>query len=264
MLAGMIVMPFEPRRFSTAAAHYLAGRIPYEPRLIQRVVELTGLTPASRVLDLGCGPGQLAKAFAPFVHEAMGVDPEPEMLRAARTDAPANVQFVEGSSYDLSPQWGRFQLVAMGRSFHWMDRVETLRRFETSIEPGGALALFHDSHPELPENAWWPEAQAIIRRYTPEGEHHSRRGPGWVPHKTLLLNSRFSQLEEIAVIERRTMTVDGLAERALSFSSVSHARIGELADTMVAELRQLMQTKAPDGVFTEVVATEALLATRAG
>jgi trans-aconitate methyltransferase len=60
-------VPFEPRRFRTAAAHYLAGRVAYPPRLISRVAEICGLEASGRLLDLGCGPGQLAKAFAPFV-----------------------------------------------------------------------------------------------------------------------------------------------------------------------------------------------------
>jgi len=40
---------FEPRRFKTAAAHYLAGRPAYARRLIARV---TGLTPLARPTPL--------------------------------------------------------------------------------------------------------------------------------------------------------------------------------------------------------------------
>ena len=55
---------FQPRRFRSAAPHYLAGRPPYAPRLIRHVAHFTGLAPDARVLDLGCGPGMLAGAFA--------------------------------------------------------------------------------------------------------------------------------------------------------------------------------------------------------
>ena len=59
-------LPFEPHRFRTAASHYLAGRPPYAPSLIRGVAELCGLSDVHRVLDLGCGPGQIAAAFAFF------------------------------------------------------------------------------------------------------------------------------------------------------------------------------------------------------
>jgi trans-aconitate methyltransferase len=140
MVGGMSQPPiFEPRRFRTAARHYLAGRPPYAARLIEDVAEFCGLSTRHRLLDLGCGPGQLAKAFAAKVGSVLGIDPEPEMLALAREDAAPNTEWRQGSSHDLGPELGRFQLVTMGRSFHWMDRVETLRRLDGMIDPGGAI-----------------------------------------------------------------------------------------------------------------------------
>ena len=77
---------FQPRRFRTAAQHYLAGRPAYAPRLIRHVARFTGLAPEHRVLDLGCGPGMLAGAFAPLAGEVIAMDPEPEMLRIAEAE----------------------------------------------------------------------------------------------------------------------------------------------------------------------------------
>ncbi len=256
------IEPFEPRRFQTAAEHYLRGRLAYSERLIRRVAELTCLTKQHNVLDLGCGPGQLAIAFAPFAHTVTGVDPEPEMLRIARAGAPRTVRWIEGSSYDLGTQWGSFHLVTMGRSFHWMDRPETLRRLDAIIDPEGAVALFHDSHPELPENRWWPEYRALIHRYVPESDRPARRAPDWVRHESVLLDSAFSVLEEISVIERRQATVDGLIARAFSMSSTSEAKLGARTVELAEEIRALMAKLTPTGAFTEIVSTEALIATR--
>jgi len=149
-----VVFPFEKRRFRTAAPHYLQGRPPYAARLIARVAALTGLAAAHRVMDLGCGPGQLAHAFAPYAAQVVAIDPEPEMLRIARDQAPANVEFIEASSYDLSPHLGQFHLVTIGRAFHWMDRTDTLRRLDGLTDADGAVAFFSDSHlePDIPGN----------------------------------------------------------------------------------------------------------------
>jgi ubiquinone/menaquinone biosynthesis C-methylase UbiE len=252
---------FEPRRFRTAARHYLAGRPPYAARLIEDVIKFCGLSIRHRLLDLGSGPGQLAKAFAPKVGSVLGIDPEPEMLAIARQDAAPNIQWQQGSSHDLGPELGRFQLVTMGRSFHWMDRVETLRRLDGMIEPGGAVALFRDSHPDLPENAWRDEFRALLTRY---GATSTHRGPGWVPHTSVLLSSPFSALEEISVIERRSTPAETLIERALSMSSTSRAHIGERADLLAAELRTWLAQLAPDGMICEIIATTALIARRPG
>ena len=253
---------FEPHRFRTAARHYLAGRPPYAARLIEDVAKFCGLSARHRLLDLGCGPGQLAKAFAPKVGSVLGVDPEPEMLALARQASAPNVQWRQGSSHDLGPELGRFQLVTMGRSFHWMDRVETLRRLDGMIEPSGAVILFRDNHPDLPENAWRGEFRALLARYEETRPPH--RSPDWVPHLSVLLDSPFSSLEEISVIERRSTKAETLVERALSMSSTSRAHIGERADLLAAELNAWLSRLAPDNVISEVIASTALIARRPG
>jgi len=58
--------PFDPERYRSAAAHYERGRVPYASALIRRVAEATGLGPHHQLLDLGCGPGPLARSFAPL------------------------------------------------------------------------------------------------------------------------------------------------------------------------------------------------------
>ena len=146
--------PFTPERYRSA--HYEHGRIPYAPSLIRRVAEVTGLGSEHRVLDLGCGPGPLARGFAPLVREVVAIDPSPEMLSEARVLAGqgSNIRFVTGSSYEVDPVLGHFHLAVMGRSFHWMDRVDTLMRLDKTIESAGAVALFYDSAPSIPANAW--------------------------------------------------------------------------------------------------------------
>jgi SAM-dependent methyltransferase len=255
-------IPFEPRRFQTAAAHYLAGRPAYAPRLIERVVELCSLGAADRILDLGCGPGQLAIALAPFVGSVLGVDPEPEMLRIAYGSAPANVRWRAGSSYDLAADWGGFRAVVMGRSFHWMDRADTLRRLEDMIEPDGAVVLFKDSHPQVPENTLRREFRALLEKHAPASAKSGPSAPGWVPHITLLLDSTFNQLEEISVIDRREVAAEVLIDRAFSMSSTARSRLGEQADALESDIRELTARLAPSGWFTEVVATTALIARR--
>ncbi len=135
---------FDLRRFRTSAEYYVRGRLSYPDRLIAQVVALTKLNRKHAVLDLGCGPGFLAVAFAPYAGRVDGIDPEPEMIEVAETYArekDAEVTFQLGSSYGLNPFLGPFHLVTMGRAFHWMDRAETLKLLDPMVGRGGALAF---------------------------------------------------------------------------------------------------------------------------
>lgn len=252
-------------RFRSAARHYLAGRPNYAPRLIDRVARFTGLTTEHRVLDLGCGPGLLAGAFARLAGEVIGIDPEPEMLRIAEiTFGATGARFVEGSSAELSPALGHFRLVTMGRSFHWMDRTDTLRRLDAIIEPGGAVALFASRHcEEVPDNTWLAEYRAAVRRYAVGDRSHVRHSvDSWVRHEAFLLDSAFSVVDEIGVIERRQVSVDQLIHRALSRSSTTEERLGSAASRLAADIEALLRPMTADGVLTEMIATSALIGRR--
>ena len=259
-------LAFEPHRFRSAAAHYLPGRPAYAAGLIARVAERFRLGSADRVLDLGCGPGPLAVAFAPFTGAVVAIDPEPEMLYAASQAAAAakvTIEFVQGSSYDLGPQLGRFRLVTIGRAFHWMDRVDTLRRLDGIVEPDGGIALFEDRHLRVPENRWERAYDKLIDSYAEShaGLAHAK-SDDWVRHEAVLLDSPFAQLERIGVIERRRTPVERFVDRAFSRSSTAPERLGPRAADLARDIRALFADVATDGLVTEVIESEALIATR--
>ena len=252
------------RRFRSAAKYYLAGRPFYSSLLIRRVVELCGLNDTHRVLDLGCGPGQLAAAFVPFVGEVLALDPEPEMLEIARkTSGHLNIRFVQGASSDLAPQLGRFQAVTIGRAFHWMERAATLNVLDAMIEPNGAVVLFDDNHPDVPQNSWNNSFRKIIENYSAgDVVREKLRSPEWLRHEAILLASPFAEMERISIIERRVTPIERFTDRALSFSSTSRQRLGAKAGNLIGELEQLMAKFASNGHVAEVVESTALIAKR--
>lgn len=260
------VIAFEPRRFESAAPYYLEGRPAYAPRLIARVSNLLGLNAAQRLLDLGTGPGLLAVAFAHYIADITAIDPEPEMLRFAAQHASNSgvlLHLLEGSSYTLDESLGAFDLVTIGRAFHWMDRTATLQTLDKIIRPGGALALFSTRHPALPENGWSKEYDALRETHgEPNSHRFIRRSPDWVPHEKILLDSAFPVLERISVIERRSTPLEDFIARGLSLSSSSPGRIGTSAAEFAVELRRVLLKYAVDGVIEEIVESEALLAFR--
>jgi ubiquinone/menaquinone biosynthesis C-methylase UbiE len=255
-----------PDRFRHAAVHYLSGRAAYSPRLIRRVAQSCRLDGTQRLLDLGCGPGQLSIAFSSWVAEGLALDPEAHMLRIASDLAAGiapNIEFRAASSYDLSPDMGPFRLAAIGRAFHWMDRVDTLRRLDELIEPEGALALFATSQPEGTSEPWIAEYQSLLDHYAQADPARARRKSGdWEPHEAVLMRSAFSSLERVSVIERRRVSVEALMLRPLTMSSLSRSHLGERLDELLSRVKQLLDAHASDGWLNEWVESTALIARR--
>ncbi|EJC81482.1 methylase involved in ubiquinone/menaquinone biosynthesis [Rhizobium leguminosarum bv. trifolii WSM2297] len=264
----MTTVPFTPRRFRTTAAYYSRFRVPYPDALIERVATRTGLRPGDRLLDLGCGPCQIGIAFARLAGaDVIGLDPEPEMLEAARENAAAagvRAELVLGSSYDLSPAFAPLKMTAMGRSFHWMDRAATLQMLETLTEPGGTVVLFGDRH-ICASPAWREAMESVSERLSPEvmrAEQQFLRGQDFRKHEEFLLRSAFRKLECIGIVAERVIDADEIVGRAFSMSVTSPQALGDRTMEFEQALRSELAALAPDGKFTEIVESNALIAFR--
>jgi SAM-dependent methyltransferase len=254
-------------RFRDTVAAYQKYRLDYPPRLIARLIALAGLKTGDAVLDLGCGPGNLALAFARAGMAVTAMDPEPEMLAAAEAATRAqglSIRFVQGGSSDLKEADGPFQLAAMGRAFHWMDRAATLKVLDRIVSPGGGVALFHDAHPPVEENGWFRALGRVREKYgRAQMAHVKERGEGGHRrYEPYLFVSAFTRLDGLSVTIRLPITEDGIVGRAFSTSVCSAQALGPRAEAFEAELRAALRELAPDGNFIEIAEMVALLARR--
>ena len=257
---------FEPHRFRSTVPYYARYRVPYPDPLIEFVAQYCGLGPGDRVLDLGCGPGQLAVAFARLGATVTAIDPEPAMLAAAKEraqEAGVALTLIEGSSHDLGPALGHFRLAAMGRSFHWMDRDATLTALDGLIDPGGAVVLFGDRRVEGAGANWREILDRLRREFLPAraAERHRRRTER-EPHEAVLLRSVFSRLERHGVISHRMLSPDEIVGRIYSLSDTSPEVLGDLRLAFEKKLRAALARLARRRELSEVVEINALIARR--
>jgi len=257
---------FEPHRFRSTIPFYERYRIPYPDALIATVAESCAIGPGSALLDLGCGPGQLAIAFARLGATATAMDPDPAMLEAARAraaEAGVALSLVEGSSYDLSPALGRFHLVTMGRSFHWMDREATLVALDGIIEPGGAVVLFGNERLETPGADWPALVKRLREEFVPEREtaRHWRKIERDT-HGAVLARSAFSRIDRRAVTVSRTLTPDEIVGAIYTHSDTSPEVLGDRRPAFESALREGLAQLSAEGNFAEVAEVTAMIASR--
>jgi len=267
-------MTEQDRRFRDTAGDYQLYRLDYPPRLVARLAGLAGLKPGDAVLDLGCGPGNLAIPLARMGMAVTAMDPEPDMLAAAQETAKAGsgnlpIRFVHGGSGDLTESDGPFRLVTIGRAFHFMDRAAVLDLLDRIVTQDGGIALLHDAHPPVPENDWYKvllrisdrHGRALFARATAKDV---TRG-GHRRYETALYASAFTQLDGLSVTTRTNVTEDQIVGRAFTTSICARGVLGApAAAAFEAELRMALREIAPDGSFTEIAEMVALLARRPG
>jgi SAM-dependent methyltransferase len=123
--------------------------------------DLAGTVPKT-ILDMGCGTGRLARAFAAVGHRVTGADPAPGMLAVARSRAGADaVTWIESDAAGLCVD-ARFDLIVMtGHAFQALIEDEDVRRalanLRRHLAPAGCLA-FETRNPAMREwEDWVPE-----------------------------------------------------------------------------------------------------------
>jgi SAM-dependent methyltransferase len=96
-----------------------ASRAPYAPALFDILCELPARR--DRALDIGCGPGNVARPLGDRFAEVVALDPSVAMIEAGRrADNRPNLHWTLGRAEDFDAD-GPFDLVTAGASIGWTD-----------------------------------------------------------------------------------------------------------------------------------------------
>ena len=98
--------------------------------------------PGGRVVDLGCGTGELTKELHQLLQasETVGIDSSPSMLERAAPLAGSGLRFEEGdiAAWEPTP----YDVVFSNAALHWLpDHRRLLARLTREIPPGGQIAV---------------------------------------------------------------------------------------------------------------------------
>jgi ubiquinone/menaquinone biosynthesis C-methylase UbiE len=253
---------YDPDLFRGAAAFYDRFRAPYAPAAIDFAAGRLGLDRTSRLLDLGCGPGTLARLFAPRVAEVIALDPDPDMLaegrRLAAAEGLSNIAWMQAGSADLGRLGGNFRAALMGQSFHWMDRDQVLRDLHRLIEDGGGVALIGPGR-RRPQEPWEPFVAEVAARYLGPATPHPQRNPE-PHHEPALRRSAFEITDDVEFAGAITRDIASILGAVFSVSGTTQRLFGDRLAEFEADLEAALRRMRPDGVFHATIETGVLVA----
>ncbi len=129
--------------FNELAEEYDRHRPSYPDELIDRACDAAALGPGERVLEIGCGTGQLTRSLLARGLRVTAVEPGAQLIARARTrlhDA-GHVQFVNARLEDAPLPHAHYHAVFSASAIHWIDPEVSWQKAADALIDGGTLTL---------------------------------------------------------------------------------------------------------------------------
>ena len=156
-------MPWDPNQYHKFQAQRSAP--------FYDLLALVEVRPHLKVVDLGCGTGELTRQLADALPESdvTGLDSSPQMLDKAVSFSSPNLRFVQGDQAQLTGEW---DLIFSNAALHWSeDHAELIPDLYGRLKPGGQIAVQvpsnfdHISHQLIRETAGEEPFRSILQGF---------------------------------------------------------------------------------------------------
>ena len=135
---------------------------PLDRELLERFAAQTN--GKGRVVDLGCGPGQIARYLHDHDADAFGIDLSPAMVNLARREHPG-MEFQQGDMHALDLPDNSLAGIAAFYSIIHIPRAEVtsvLKELRRILQPNGLLLMsFHCGSEVYHRDEWWEQPVSV-------------------------------------------------------------------------------------------------------
>jgi SAM-dependent methyltransferase len=157
--------------FDEVAVEYDRNRPTYPDALVDQACELAGIGDGSRVLEIGCGTGQLTRSLLARGLRVTALEPGDRLIGIAEENLKdvGDVEFLHSRFEDMQLPRESYEAVFSASAIHWVDPDLSWRKIADALAPGGTLALIQ--YFGLKEQRSVDDQEALLsalRRYAPE------------------------------------------------------------------------------------------------
>ena len=163
---------------------YSAFRPTYPNQLYTEVLQHVPVGQRRRLVDIGCGTGQVFQGIGSHFTHCVGIDPSQSQVDAATPFN--NATYLVGSAEEFKipdtvpngPWEGNVDLVTVAQAMHWFDMPKFLKRMDSLLAPGGIFTCWlYDSVRILNQkdcDEMWDFLDKLMlrSRYWPNGRKH--------------------------------------------------------------------------------------------
>ncbi len=131
------------RIFNEVAIEYDRNRPTYPDALIDEACEVAGIGDGDRVLEIGCGTGQLTRSLLARGLRVTALEPGDQLILLAEENLKdaGDVEFLHARFEDTQLPRESYAAVFSASAIHWVDPDLSWRKISDALAPNGMLAL---------------------------------------------------------------------------------------------------------------------------
>lgn len=157
--------------FNEIAVEYDRNRPAYPDVLVDQACEVAGIGDGDRVLEVGCGTGQLTRSLLARGLRVTALEPGDRLIGVAEENLKdaGDVEFVQARLEDTQLPREGYEAVFSASAIHWADPDLSWQKIADALAPNGTLALIQ--YFGLQEQRSADDQQALLsalRRHTGE------------------------------------------------------------------------------------------------
>jgi SAM-dependent methyltransferase len=129
--------------FNEVAVEYDRNRPTYPDVLVDRACEVADVRDGDRVLEIGCGTGQLTRSLLARGLRVTALEPGDQLIRVAEENLKGAgvVEFVHARLEDVQLPRESYEAVFSASAIHWVDPDLSWQKIADALASGGTLAL---------------------------------------------------------------------------------------------------------------------------
>jgi SAM-dependent methyltransferase len=209
-------------QFTAQVERFVTSPHVNEPEPVRRFLAAVAPRGDECALDVACGPGLLAKAFAPHVREFVGIDLTPAMIEKAAAIARevglSNARFEVADALRLPFEANALDLVLTRLALHHMpDPRAAVSEMARVLCPGGRLGVFDMTTSEITEVSAYHDVVERLR-----DPSHTRALP--LSELVQILGLAGLQVDKVELLDYDLDVEDWIARAEQSADNAKQAR----------------------------------------
>lgn len=259
-----------PKLFHGTYKYYAKYRPGIPDEVIDTTVKHFNIGLNDRILDIGCGTGQVALAMEGRCGEMVCLDTDPEMLKQAKKstkNSNLKLTWIDQDSNDLQAiksEIGIFKVATICRAFHWMNQKQVLRDLNDLIKEDGGITIFGDGSFWTGSEKWQQAVRKVVQKYLGEERRagdkmFKQSDEQW---EDIIARSHFRFVETRQVPTMRSWNIGSIIGWLFSSSFARPDYFGGQLSAFKRDIKNTLLSLNPKGIFQENVVWAIILASR--